>query len=197
MIISTISCGLISLCGFPSGFPGGVGLGSVTHVEFPDINDDIVVDALVKGWMRRGVDSFECYYKKICKSNNDTSECDKSHYTQKNKDFMLVLQSETQSQIHKENPDILCEENTHGVTGYSFYLLSLLVINRFGVGFITGIVWTICSLENTVIWEIMVRSLQPLSIRTNPPGFVSEDDNAVWNGLIRVFPSLLHKLLCH
>ena len=116
-------------------------------LNFADRNDAIAVDALVKGWMRRGSDSLVRYYKKIGESNNDTMEGDKSHFT--SKDFMLVLQSETQSQIHGENPRILCADSTHGVTGYSFYLLSLLVINRFGVGFIIG--WAICSRENSVI----------------------------------------------
>ena len=114
--------------------------------------------------MRRGADSFVRYYKKIGESNDDTNEGDKSLFT--SKDFILVLQSETQSQIHKENPRILCADSTHGVTGYLFYLLSLLVINRYGVGFI--IAWTICSRENALIWEIMARSLRPLSLSTNP-----------------------------
>lgn len=147
----------------------------------------------MKGWLERGSGSFVRYYKKVGESNSDTTEGEKSLLT--SKDFVLVLQSETQAEIHKENPRILCADSTHGVTGYLFYLLSLLVINRFGVGFI--IAWAICSKENALVWEILARSLRPVSLRTNPEVFMSDDDNSAWNGLIRVFVSLLHKLLCH
>jgi len=133
------------------------------------------------------------YYKKVGESNADTTEGDNSHLS--SKDFVLVLQSETQAQIHQENPRTLCADATHGVTGYLFFLLSLLVINRYGVGFV--IAWAIASRENALIWEILARSLRPPSLYANPEVLMTDDDNSAWNGLIRVWITLLHKLLCH
>ena len=143
--------------------------------------------------MRRGEDSFVRYYKKVGESNADTTEGEKSNL--RSEDFMLVLQSDTQATIHKENPRMLCVDSTHGVTGYAFFLLSLLIINRYGVGFV--IAWAIASRENSFIWELLARNLRPSSLNAKPEVLMSDDDNASWNGLIKVWLSLVHKLLCH
>lgn len=133
------------------------------------------------------------YYKKVGESNADTTEGEKSHL--RSEDFLLVLQSDTQATIHKENPRTLCVDSTHGVTGYAFFLLSLLVINCYGVGFVIG--WAISSRENAFIWELSARHFRPCSLNARPEVLMSDDDNASWNGLIRVWVTLLHKLLCH
>ena len=126
-------------------------------------------------------------------SNSDTSNSKKSLL--KPSDFLLVLQSELQSQILVENPRTLCVDSTHGLTGYDFFLLTLLVINRYGKGF--AVAWAISSRENTLIWKIVVRSLRPNSLQVKPEVMMSDDDNSAWNGLKQVWSTLKHKLLCH
>ena len=89
----------------------------------------------------------------------------------------------------------MCVDSTHGVTGYNFYLLSILVINQYGKGLIVG--WAISSRENFFIWKLLAQSLRPDSLRVKPEVLMSDDDNASWNGLKLVWTSLKFKLLCH
>ena len=95
----------------------------------------------------------------------------------------------------KDYPRILCVDGTHKLNQYGHVLLSLLVINENGQGLVTA--WAITSRENGTIWYIMCKNLRPICIVLKPEVMMSDDTNAAWNGLRRVWTSLVHKLLCH
>ena len=99
----------------------------------------------VEGQRKLGeLECFVRYYKKKGCSNEETEERKDSPL--KKDDFVLVLQSTQQSDILESNPRTLCVDSTHGVTGYDYFLMTLLVINNFGKGF--PVAWAICSREN-------------------------------------------------
>ena len=57
--------------------------------------------------------------------------------------------------------------------------------------------WAISSRENSFVWNLFVESLRPEAKNINPEVFMSDDDNAAWNGIrLKTFTSLKHKLLC-
>ena len=158
-------------------------------------NDAVAVQMLVQAWSQLVNDGGTPvrYYKKKGEVNADTSEVKKSLFTKE--DFMLVMQSAAQSEMLRENPRILCVDATHGITGYSFYLLSIVVIDRYGKGLVIG--WAITSRENLRTWEILAKSLRESSLSAQPEVLMSDDDNSAWNGVSLIWKSLKHKLLCH
>ena len=125
--------------------------------------------------------------------NEDTSEEKNSDFTKK--DFLLVLQSKNQEEMMNDYPRTLCADGTHKLNQYGHILLSLLVINDNGQGLVVA--WAITSRENGTIWMIMCRNLRPKCLQCKPEVFMSDDTNSAWNGLIQVWSSLTHKLLCH
>ena len=157
-------------------------------------NDTVAVDIKVKQWLRqRGSRSCVRYYKKVGERNSDTRDSKDADF--KPSDFLLVFQSEDQSQILSENPRTLCVDGTHGLTAYQFFLLTIMVINRYGKGL--PVAWAISSRENAHVWKILGRSLRTSSLTAKPEVMMSDDDNSAWNGLTQVWTSLRHKLLCH
>ena len=108
---------------------------------------------------------------------------------------MLVMQSPTQAQMMVENAQILCVDGTHGLTGYGYHLLSIVVVDRHGHGLVCA--WALASRENKYIWQLIGESLRPPTKEIAPQVLMSDDKNSAWNGLTRVWPSLKHKLLCH
>ena len=48
-----------------------------------------------------------------------------------------------------ENPRTLCVDATHGVTGYGYYLLTILVIDKRGSGLLVA--WDFTSRENDYV----------------------------------------------
>ena len=147
----------------------------------------------MKSWQEKGCDSPLCYYKKVGVSNDDTSDTAKSSFT--SKDFLLVIQMPSQCEILRSNERTLCVDATHGVTGYGYYLLTILVVDIFGQGYPIG--WCITSRENGLIWNIFALSLKKKTGHVSPQVLMADDDNSAWNGLRAVWPSLKYKLLCH
>ena len=83
----------------------------------------------VRAWQKLGEeDSPIRYYKAKGATNSDVQEKSKKSDFELT-DFLLVFQTKLQSQIIAANPRTLCVDATHGVTGYSYYLLTLLVID--------------------------------------------------------------------
>lgn len=110
-------------------------------------------------------------------------------------DFLLVMQTEQQSVILACNPRTVCVDATHGVTGYGYCLMTMLVIDKQGTGF--PVAWAISSRENGWVWRLFGASLREESLSSKPEVLMSDDTNAAWNGLCCVWKSLKHKLLCH
>ena len=95
-------------------------------------SDVIAVDMMVKDWARRGDKSPIRYYKTINVSNEHTLEHAKSLF--KKDDFLLVFQTEVQAQMFVDNPRTIMMDGTHGVTGYNYYLLTVMVVDKNGQG---------------------------------------------------------------
>ena len=156
-------------------------------------NDATAVHMLVKKWLKLGDETKVRYYKQVGDSNQDTSDDEQSNF--KSDDFLLVLQSPDQDIMMQENPRTLCVDATHGLTGYGYFLLSIMVIDKHGHGL--PVAWAITSRENQTTWKLFAKSLRTGSQSAKPEVMMSDDDNSSWNGLIVVWPSLKHKLLCH
>ena len=158
-------------------------------------NDALAVEELVKTWQHElGEESPVRYFKQVGLKNADTDDEDpKSDFN--SQDFLIVLQSSDQAQMLIENPRILCVDATHGVTGYDYYLLSIAVIDSNGSALLCA--WALASRENHLIWEIFARNLWPATKGVHAEVLMSDDANCAYNGLIRVWPSITHKLLCH
>ena len=105
------------------------------------------------------------------------------------------MQSEQQSCMLAANPRTLCVDATHGCTGYGYYLLSILVITKYGHGLPVG--WAIASRENGYVWYLFSKSLRQESVNAKPEVMMADDSNSAWNGLRRTWNTLKHKLLCH
>ena len=157
--------------------------------------DARAVEELVRTWERdMGEDSPVVYFKQVGVSNSNTDDTDPdSDFT--SDDFLLVMQSPAQANMMVENARILCVDGTHGLTGYGYELLSIVVVDKFGHGLVCA--WGLASRENKVIWQLIGESLRPPTKEIEPEVLMSDDKNSAWNGLIRVWPSLKHKLLCH
>ena len=97
--------------------------------------------------------------------NGDTDDTTpKSDF--KKEDFLLVMQSRDQAQMMKDNPRILCVDATHGLTNYDYYLLTIMVIDKFGHGLACA--WAITSRENSRTWRLFAQSLQPDALSIEP-----------------------------
>lgn len=153
----------------------------------------MAVQVIVNGWKARGDESPVRYYKKVGDCNEDTKETQKSPF--KKEDFLLVFQSPQQAEMMVDNPRTLCVDATHGLTGYDYYLLTILVVDECGHGLPVG--WSITSRENSFIWKLFGKSLRPNSLACKPEVLMADDDNSAWNGLKPVWPTLKYKLLCH
>ena len=158
-------------------------------------NDTIAVEELVRTWETdMGSDSPIMYFKQIGTSNADTDDVDPDSDFN-SEDFLLVMQSPAQAKMMSENSRVLCVDGTHGLTGYGYYLLSIVVVDKHGQGLVCA--WGLSSRENHRIWQLTAHSLRPVARQITPEVLMSDDTNSAWNGLIRVWPSLKHKLLCH
>ena len=158
-------------------------------------NDATAVEELVQTWKHElGDESLVRYFKQVGLKNADTDDEDPDSDFN-SQDFLIVLQSSDQAQMMTENPRILCVDATHGLTGYDYYLLSIAVIDSNGSALLCG--WALASRENHLIWEIFARSLLPATKGIHAEVLMSDDANCAYNGLIRVWPSIKHKLLCH
>ena len=133
------------------------------------------------------------YYKAKGVSNADTSEEPKSDFTAD--DFLLVLQTEGQESMMVDNPLWLVVDATHNVTHYDYYLLSVVVIDRHGSGLVIG--WGLTSRENHRTWYLTCSKFRPKCLKCRPTVLMTDDTNSSWNGMILVWKSLIHKLLCH
>ena len=164
-----------------------------------DQDDAKSVFKLVEQWRQDpSFDSPVRYYKPVGVTNADTSEVipkgrDKPYFSEK--DFLLVLQTQEQAEMMKDNSRVIFVDGTHGLTGYGYHLLSVVVVDRHGAGLVVG--EAISSRENHVTWELMAKHFRQPSLDSNPEVMMSDDTNSAWNGLSRVWASLKHKLLCH
>ena len=158
-------------------------------------NDANAVEELLKTWTRdMGEDSPVVYFKQIGESNSNTDDTDPDSDF-KSEDFLLVMQSPEQANMMVENAQILCVDGTHGLTGYGYHLLSIVVVDKHGHGLVCA--WALASRENKSIWQLVGESLRPVTKEIEPQVLMSDDKNSAWNGLTCVWPSLKHKLLCH
>ena len=158
-------------------------------------NDASAVEELLKTWETDlGEDSPVVYFKQFGDSNSNTDDTDPDSDF-KSEDFLLVMQSRAQAEMMVENAQILCVDGTHGLTGYGYHLLSIVVVDRHGHGLVCA--WALASRENKYIWQLIGESLRPPTKEIEPQVLMSDDKNSAWNGLTRVWPSLKHKLLCH
>ena len=148
---------------------------------------------LIHSWETRDSPSTACYYKKVGEANADTSEDDGSDFNKE--DFLLVLQTPSQAEIFRANARTLCVDATHGITGYGFYLLTIMVVDEHGKGF--PVAWAITSRENALIWQLVASSIERKSGHYSPEVMMADDANSAWNGCRAVWPTLKHKLLCH
>ena len=117
-----------------------------------DRQDARAVEIVVQSWSVRGDDSPIRYYKHVGKHNVDTQPEAQSRFDTKDflpEDFLLVMQSPQQAMMLAENPRTLCVDATHGVTGYGYYLLTILVIDKQGSGL--PVAWAIASRENAYV----------------------------------------------
>ena len=76
-------------------------------------------------------------------SNADDTDPDSDF---KSEDFLLVMQSPAQASMMVENAKILCVDGTHGLTGYGYQLLSIVVVDKYGHGLVCA--WGLASREN-------------------------------------------------
>ena len=164
-----------------------------------DKDDATSVFRLVHQWSNNpDFDSPVCYYKPCGESNDDTSETIPAGSEVplfSKTDFLLVFQTREQAMMFLENDRVLLGDGTHGITGYGCFLLTLMVLNMWGQGL--SVAWGISSKENHRIWYIFGKSLRPESLQAKPEVWMSDDTNSSWNGLIQVWTTLQHKLLCH
>ena len=81
-----------------------------------------------------GDDSPVRYFKQQGSSNADTDDSEKSDF--KSDDFLLVMQTPEQAEMMSTNQRIICVDATHGLTDYDYYLMSLLVVDKYGHGLV-------------------------------------------------------------
>ena len=157
-------------------------------------NDATAVSELVNTWNRDlGEDSPIRYFKQVGLANADTDDTkEKSDF--KSDDFLLVMQTPEQAKMMETNQRIICVDATHGLTTYDYYLLSIVVVDKYGHGLVCAT--AIASRENGVIWEIFGKALLTSRTQIRPEVLMSDDTNSAFNGLKKVWPSLQHKLLC-
>ena len=124
---------------------------------FSHKNDATAVSELVNAWNRDlGDDSPVRYFKQVGVSNADTDDTkEKSDF--KSDDFLLVMQTPEQAKMMETNQRIICVDATHGLTTYDYYLLPIVVVDKYGHGLVCAT--AIASRENGVIWEIFGKAL--------------------------------------
>ena len=168
--------------------------GFVIH---PD--DATSVDQLVQRWRDDpNFDSPVKYYKAAGVVNGDTSEhirtgCKEPDFGQA--DFLLVWQTHEQSLMMLQYCRLLFVDATHEVTAYGYFLLSILVPDRFGNGL--AVAFAISSRDNARTWELFGKALRPASRSSKPEVMMSDDTNSTWNGFMPIWCTLKFKLLCH
>ena len=111
----------------------------------------MAVHIMVQEWKRQGDRSPLRYYKQVGDSNEDTSEDEGSGFNKT--DFLLVLQTADQAEMMKQNPRVVAVDATHGLTGYGYMLLTILVVDKQGQGLPVG--WAISSRETGKVWEVL------------------------------------------
>lgn len=135
-----------------------------------DDDDTKSVWKLIQHWTKcESIDSPVRYYKPVGEANADTCETipkgkDKPLFSKN--DFLLVLQSLEQALMMKENSRVVCVDGTHGMTGYDYTLLSLVVVDRFGKGLVVG--YGVTSTENHFTWELTARHFRPEALQARP-----------------------------
>ena len=140
-----------------------------------DDDDTRSVWKLITQWKEcKSIDTPVRYYKPCGEANADTCETppkgqDKPLFAKK--DFLLILQSKEQSLMMKENSRILCVDATHGMTGYGYHLLSVIVVDRFGKGLVVS--FTISSKENHFIWELTAKHYREEALQSRPEVFTN------------------------
>ena len=172
---------------------------STCHGFVMDKDDSKSVYKIVQEWERDpAIDSPVRYYKPVGVENEDTSEIipkgrDEADFGKK--EFLIVLQSAAQAEMMKENSRLIFVDGTHGLTGYKYHLMSIVVVDRHGTGLVVA--EAISSRDNHRTWELMAKHLRQPCLDSNPEVMMSDDTNSAWIGLRRVWTSLKHKLLCH
>ena len=100
------------------------------------VRDSIAVEELLRTWERdMGDDSPVVYFKQVGEKNADTDDTDPDSDFNSD-DFLLVMQSPAQAHMMVENATILCVDGTHGLTGYGYHLLSIVVVDKHGHGLV-------------------------------------------------------------
>ena len=117
-----------------------------------DKDDTKSVFRLVHEWTNNpDFDSPIRYYKPCGEINDDTCETIPSGSEVppfSKTDFLIVFQTREQAIMFLENDRVLLGDGTHGITGYGYYLLTLMVLNMCGNGLCVA--WGISSKENSI-----------------------------------------------
>lgn len=104
------------------------------------------------------------------------------------------MQTPEQALMMYENPRVIFVDGTHGLTGYKYFLLTIVVVDKHGCLLCGG--WAISSRDNEKTWYLFGSNLRQHALDAKVEVLMSDDANGAWNALSRVWP-LKHKLLCH
>ena len=107
---------------------------------------------------------------------------------------IIVLQTEEQRNLWRKYGKFACYlDSTHGVNQFDFPLLSLVVEDVYGMGRVVAS--CICTSTGAVYIEAFLEAIKNASPDIEPKFIVTDDDNAEWCAVQKVFPSTL-RLLC-
>lgn len=109
-------------------------------------------------------------------------------------DFILVLQTPLQADMLKEFSTIICIDGTHGTNGYSFTLITVLIIDEFGEGFPAA--WCIANREDGHLLTIFYKALKERVGNLAPEWFMTDDAGQFYAAWVTTFKNQPHKLLC-
>ena len=107
---------------------------------------------------------------------------------------IIVIQTKAQRKLYQQyGSHAIYLDSTHSVNQYSYPLMSLVVEDVYGMGRVVA--YCICASTASCYVEAFFQAVKNASPDVEPQFVITDDDNAEWCGLRKVFPNTL-RLLC-
>ena len=106
-------------------------------------------------------------------------------------DFVLCIQTEFQREmLQKFGHDTICIDSTHGIDMYDFYLITVVVIDKYGEGI--PVAWILSNREDAMAINSFFTTLKEACGIILPTWFMS-DDKGEFRSTLQEFLTHIHE----
>lgn len=89
---------------------------------------------------------------------------------------------------------VVCLDGTHGLNGYDFELVTLLVIDDYGSGFPCCFMFT--NLKDTKVYTVMFSAIKTRAGIISPNTFMTDIVDTFYTAWVRIMGPVPHNILC-